>query len=240
MLYPYNNTKLTVELREIVESGVDLWDFDYPSYYEGQAKKDFERKVIDHYYFRQIGQETVGRFLHYFRTRVREIMPLYIQRYKSVALLESMDDPLQSYDLTEEFTQERVGTGNSTSQSESSLSGETSEASSDSTAEARERRFSNTPHGSIENLRDGHMSEASLENNTTDRSVDTSGTSSTDTSSSSTDTTESTEELKYTLTRKGNIGVAPLGNEINALRAAFINVDMEVINELNDLFLLTY
>ena len=77
----YENTKVTLELREIIESGINIWDFDYPSYYQGDKKAEFEMKVIDHYYFRQIGQETVGRFLHYFRSKIREIMPLYIQRY---------------------------------------------------------------------------------------------------------------------------------------------------------------
>ena len=39
---PMNNTsKLTLELRDIVDNGVnsvDIWDFDYPSFYEGDEK----------------------------------------------------------------------------------------------------------------------------------------------------------------------------------------------------------
>ena len=63
MMYdaPRTNTKITVELRELIESGVKLWDFDYPSYYEGDEKLAFEQKVIDHYYFRQIGQVHLWR-----------------------------------------------------------------------------------------------------------------------------------------------------------------------------------
>ena len=41
---PYSNSKVTVELRDVVESGVKVWDFDYPSYYEGEAKTAFEKK----------------------------------------------------------------------------------------------------------------------------------------------------------------------------------------------------
>ena len=44
----WDNTKQTVELRSIVESGVNIWDFDYPSFYQGEEKKRFEKKVIDH------------------------------------------------------------------------------------------------------------------------------------------------------------------------------------------------
>lgn len=187
----YDNSGVTIELRELIAGGIDIWDFDYPSYYEGDAKKEFEQKVIDHYFFRQIGQETPGRWLHYFRTRIREIMPYYIQRYKSVDLLMDAGDPLESYNLTETLKEE------SSSQSGS------------------ENRFSSTPQGSIENI-DDYMTEASKTN------ADGSG------------------NREYTLHRHGNIGVQPLGQEINVYRSALINVDLEVIEELKDLFLMVY
>lgn len=213
------NGKVTLELRELVESGVNIWDFDYPSYYQGDAKKAFEQKVIDHYYFRQIGQETVGRFLHFFRSKVREIMPLYIQRYKSVELFESIDDPLRSYELTEEYERDTTNKGTS------STTGKTSEK----VTNDRERRFSDTPQGSINNI-DRYMSEATKEN----ESVGNDGTSSASSQSSD------TGKEKYKLTRYGNIGVQPLGQELNVLRSSFINVDMEIIDELKDLFLKVY
>lgn len=218
MLNDYNS-KVTVELRELVESGVNIWDFDYPSYYEGEKKLAFEQKVIDHYYFRQIGQETVGRFLHMFRAKVREIMPLYIQRYKSVELFESIDDPLRSYELTEEYERDTTNTGTSSSSGTSTENGSTN----------RELRESDTPQGSISNL-DKYMSKASKENET----VGNTGSSSA--SSESSDTGKET----YKLTRYGNIGVQPLGQELNVLRSSFINVDMEIIDELKDLFLKVY
>lgn len=218
MLNNYN-TKVTLELREIVESGINIWDFDYPSFYQGEEKTAFEKKVIDHYYFRQIGQETVGRFLHYFRAKIREIMPLYIQRYKSVELFESVEDPLQSYDLKEEYTRQ------TTSQGSTSSSGTSSE----DTENNKEHRHSDTPQGDITNL-DLYMSDASKDKETTTNSG---------TSSAESESSDSGSET-YTLTRKGNIGVQPLGQEINVLRSSFINVDMEVIDELKDLFLKVY
>lgn len=207
----YDNTGVTVELRKVVESGVNVWDFDYPSFYEGDQKKAFEQKVLDHYWFRQIGQETVGRFLHYFRAKVREIMPYYIERYRSVELMHSYDDPLESYHLTETF--EKTGSGSSTSKSEGSASG------------GSVRKFSDTPQGTIDNM-DNHLTEGEKNDNNSSSNV---------TGEASSETTEN-----YTMTRRGNIGVQPLGDEIEKLRKAFINVDMEVINELNDLFLMVY
>lgn len=230
MLNDYN-TKVTLELREIIESGVDIWDFDYPSYYKGDAKKEFERKVIDHYYFRQIGQETVGRFLHYFRAKVREIMPYYIQRYESVDLFKSIDDPLRSYELTEEYERDTSNTGRSSSSGTSSNEGTSRE----NVSTDRERRHSDTPQGSIANL-DNYMSDATKEDETVANNGSTTQSSESSASSESTDTGRES----YKLTRYGNIGVQPLGQELTVLRSAFINVDMEIIDELKDLFLKVY
>lgn len=211
----YSNTKVTVELREIVENGVNIWDFEYPSFYQGEEKTAFEKKVIDHYYFRQIGQETVGRFLHYFRAKVREIMPYYIDLYKSDAIFKAIPDPLQSYDLTETF--EKTGTSSSSAEGSSSQADTVHNV----------RKFSDTPQGNIANL-DTHLSEATKEDNT----VDTSGTSSS--------SAEGSESEEYTLRRYGNIGVQPLGDEIKKLRDAYINIDMMIIDDLKDLFLKVY
>lgn len=208
---PYSTTKVTLELRDVLAGGVDLWDFDYPSYYKGEEKKAFEQRVIDHFYFRQIGQETVGRFLHYFRTKVREVMPYYIDMYESVKLFKEQGDPFEAYNLTETFERE------TTSEADASSSG--------SSSGNRESRFSKTPQGSVENL-DRYLTEANR---------DTVG----DSSSSSSETSGSGTE-KYTMTRRGNIGVQPLGQEIKIYREAILNVDMLIIKDLEELFLGVY
>ena len=207
----FDTTRLTVELGEIVDAGVDVWSFDYPSYYKDDAKRAFEQKVLDHYRFRQIGQETVGRWLHMFRTRVREIMPYYIQLYKSVELMENAGDPFEAYNLTEEYTETRSGSV---------------ESSENETAEREgERRFSNTPQGAIENI-DTYMTEATKEGDNASKNVTAAAT--------------NNDDVHYTMTRRGNIGVQPLGQEINVYRSALIDVDMKIIQELNDLFLGVY
>ena len=102
-LFPNSNTKVTEELRDLVAAGVNIWDFEYPSYYKGEQKEAFEKKVLDHFWTRQIGQETVGRFLLYFRRTVREIMPYYIQRYESVDMMNDPGiRPLDNYNMIEE------------------------------------------------------------------------------------------------------------------------------------------
>lgn len=255
---PYDNTGVTVELRDIVNSGVNIWDFEYPIpattvTYNGKKadvpfdKHEFEQKIINHFYFRQIGQETVGRWLHYFRTRIKEIMPYYVQLYEFEAKWFNIDDPLESYNLSETFRQESEGSGRvqGSSTAESDIqSNRTNSVNTNKTGSSDgTRKFSNTPQGSISNL-DSHLTEATIE--TTDNSETLAGSEegSENTINTSTGTSDTTSTdsgtISHTLTRRGNIGVQPLGTEVNNIRDAFINIDMMVINELNDLFLLIY
>lgn len=255
----YETSKLTIELRDIVNNGdnsVDIWDFDYPSYYSGKEKTDFERKVIDHFYFRQIGQETVGRFLHMFRTKIREIMPFYVQMYKSVEIMNNIEDPFGNVDITETYQETRTGkqegttegstTGTSSSTATSST--ETSGTDSKTGTESKVHKFSDTPQGNIANLDDGYLTEASKDdNNVTDR-TESSGASSAESSGSGTtsETTEgnttldTTETIEHTFKKKGNQGVNTYAHDMIEFRQAIINVDMMIINDLNELFLGVY
>lgn len=247
----YDNSGVTVELGELISTGFPLWDFEYKSFYEGADKAAFEEKVIDHYWFRQIGQETPARFKRKFRTLVRELAPYYYQLYKSVELMETVDDPFKAYDLTETYTENTSGTGRTTGTASGTTTGKSTSTNTltvegtDTTVEDKEHRHSDTPQGSIANL-DTYMTDADREDNTTTLTVDrTEGSTGGGTTEATTDSeTETMDEMAgektYTLTRQGNIGVQPLGQEINAYRSALINVDMMFIEALNDLFLKIY
>lgn len=251
----WDNVGVTVELGELIESGFELWDFDYPSYYNGEDKTAFEQKVVDHYRFRQIGQETPGRFHHYFKSKIREIMPYYIQLYRFQEKIDAIDDPLESYNLTEEYTEEKTGNGKvsgTTSDSSSSTANRSTDREAAGTleksgSEDMTRKFSNTPQGSLSNL-DKYLTEATQEAKTTTESGESSDSenitetgATTATGSGTSETiSEDSENSTYTLTRRGNIGVQPLGSEIRDIRASFINIDMQIIDELKDLFLMVY
>lgn len=118
-------SKYTTELRYICENyaGLDasagyndeadiiekartkLFDFDFPIYDEAY-RSVLETKIIKHYYFNEIGFETVGMFKHYLNARLNEIMPLYNKLYNS-ELLEF--NPLYDVDLTTEHTRDTGG-----------------------------------------------------------------------------------------------------------------------------------
>lgn len=95
----------TLELREIIKNR-DIFNSINYNLYNNDYKSIFEEKFIKRYYFREIGFETIGRFLIYLETTLNEIMPYYTQLYKTTTYIY---DPLLNYDLTEEVTREIVG-----------------------------------------------------------------------------------------------------------------------------------
>lgn len=219
----YDTTKVTIELRDVVESGVKVWDFDYPSFYEGNAKAAFEQKVLDHYWLRQIGHETVGRFLHQFRTKVREIMPYYQQLYKSVQLMEAIDDPFGNVNMTETFEETVEGDYDSTVEHDNTTSGNTTDKGVTKTLD--------TAQGAVSNL-DNYLTAATKVDN--ENTVGGTDKGKTETIGGNTTT------RSYTHTRQGNHGVNTYAHDMAEYRDILINIDMLVINDLGDLFLGVY
>lgn len=101
--YEAGLTKSTGYLRtnEIINLAYPkVFDFDFPIY-DGAYRPVLCKKILKHYYTREIGEETVGLWKLRLDTRLNEIMPYYNQLYES-ALLEF--DPLRDTDLKREYT----------------------------------------------------------------------------------------------------------------------------------------
>lgn len=243
----WTNAKTTLELNDLIESGCNPWAFEYPTFYQGAEKEAFEQKVLDHYRFRQIGQETPGRWLHYFRSRIREIMPYYIQLYESQALMQSIEDPFGNVDIVETFEQtstgSHTGSTNSTSTGESQVESTSTDTATNDVEGEKTKKFHNTPQGEVDNLGD-YLTEATVDLDktlTTDNKTTTGSTTATNTGSQQ-DTTQGSQEgtLRHTLTKKGNQGVNTYAHDMRELRETFLNIDLMIINELKDLFLMVY
>lgn len=78
-------SKYTTELRYLIENNFDLGLDDYPIFDENY-REPLNQKIINHYYFREIGMETAELFKRYLNQTMREIMPYYNQLYKSELL----------------------------------------------------------------------------------------------------------------------------------------------------------
>ena len=196
-LLPDSNTQVTLELRKFIEDGAILFDPNdkYPIWKE-EHRPELEKKIIEHYYHRQIGFETFALFKHNLNVRMREIMPYWVDIYKTT---QYDYNPIENYSMNEEFKDTAEGTASS--------SGKSAE------------RVSDTPQNSIDNL-DNYMSSASKS--------DTEGKSNTKT------------DNKHTGWRRGNIGVTTSQQMIQSERDITLNIDVEIIKNLSDLFLGVY
>lgn len=78
-------SKYTTELRYLIENDFDIGLKNYPIFDENYREL-LNQKIINHYYFREIGMETAELFKSYLNTTMNEIMPYYNQLYKSELL----------------------------------------------------------------------------------------------------------------------------------------------------------
>lgn len=113
-------SKYTTEVRYIceVESGLveskgfnsidtildncraNIFNFDYPIFDE-TYRPVLEKKILKHYYTREICAETVGQWKHFLDAKMNDIMPYYNKLYESELL---QFNPLRDTDLTKDHT----------------------------------------------------------------------------------------------------------------------------------------
>ena len=65
-------SKYTAELRTIIDNNFDIFDFEYTRSSDSQAivsNEKLQQGFIDHYYFREVGFETLERFKHKLKTQ---------------------------------------------------------------------------------------------------------------------------------------------------------------------------
>lgn len=79
------------------------------------SKDRLAKKIVDHYYMREIGQETIGLFKHYAKVTMQEIMEEYLPLIYSASI---QYDPLINVNYTETF--ERTANVDSSGSSNSS------------------------------------------------------------------------------------------------------------------------
>ena len=99
----------TIELRKIINGGINPFDKIEYDFYNPSCKKQFENKFIKHFYFREIGVETIERFIFNLEVTLNEIMPYYSHLYKT-SIYEY--NPILNYDVKEEITRNLDETSN--------------------------------------------------------------------------------------------------------------------------------
>ena len=239
----------------------------YPLY---KGKKDYDliptreqlnEKILNHYKYREIGFETVGRFLDELKITMCEIMPYYNELFRSVEIMSDIEDPFGNVDVTETFEETRIDSASSEGQTTSTSTNtgktetsdsRTNDTSTESNATATNKnKFSDTPQNNVDNI-NNYLTEYREENNTTNGSgsetVTSEGEETTTTTDSgqgtatTTGTSESTGTTRHTFTKKGNQGVNTYAHDMNEFRTSIIDVVDRIIhdNRLAELFMLVW
>ena len=242
-------SKYTTELRFVCEtyagldastdrSGVEnvitkalpkLFDFDFPIFDENY-RTTLEKKIIYHYYTRELGYETVGLWKLKLQTKLQEIMPYYNKLYES-ELLEL--NPLYTHDMYRKRD-------NTTTQVDHTVNQKDHDFTIDDTAhdkpnETTYNLHSDTPQGGLigvdnetylsdadkttktgDNVRTNHRTE--LGENTTTVDLD------------------SGKVDDYLEHVYGYAGYNP-SKLLKDYRETFLNIDMMIVNDLNKLFM---
>ena len=219
----------TIELRNVVDMvGADhIGLSDYPIFDE-QYREFLNAKILDHYWYREIGLETVDMFIRQLRTKMHEIMPYYNKWYQAEDMMADIN-PLSTQDMHSK------GSANShTSSSAKQKHSEKADNTTDSASRSKGRTVqSETPQTMLSGNQD--YATAAADNHA---SVDgTNKVHNTGSSESSTDnaTTNGSANEAHTW---GYSGHAPA--LIDAWRSTFANIDMMVIDELETLFMGIY
>lgn len=278
--------KYTIELRKVCEyfnrSEVEGWFKDYELFdfltplqiqtieSHGVWNKDkLAKKIVDHYWMREIGLETPALFAHYAKVKMNEIMESKLPLIYSAAI---EYDPLVNVDYTETFNRNiaREGSvsnilnsdssGSSSSNSSNSINSSTSGSSnSSSTQNSSSYDINNeTPQTLItkQNLDSGIYASSTNQNDVSTSISDSTSNSSTSNSSSSgtvgasnsssLETTSNSQDEQntnesYTKKVKGNSGVSATAQKmIVQYRENIIAIDKDIIEELDSLFMGLY
>lgn len=230
-------SKYTLELRELFEpikfnpplytkADIEGWFKDYElSDYLTQEQIDvineagiwtkdkLAKKIVNHYYMREIGLETIGLFKHYAKVTMDELMEEYLPLIYSASI---EYDPLVNVDYTESFTRSANTSGSSNSTSNNTSSGLVV--------------GSNTPQGQITKanvLAGNYASSTSANENTSGISDNTQ--------------TQGTNQETYTKNVKGNSGVSATAQKmILQYRENIVAIDRDIIKKLDILFMGLY
>lgn len=212
-----------------------VFNFDFPIFDENY-RQVLCRKILKHYYTREIAHETVGRWKLALNAKLNEIMPYYNQLYKS-ELLEF--NPFYDVDLTR--SRDGSGTSNKTSNNIETNSGTSKNVSSGSGTSSTDtlNRFSDTPQNSMDtqgiagSVPLTTVTKVNEDNTTTNESTDIL-TREDNRTGKGTENINSTD--KYIETVIGKQGTENYSSLLKKFRETFLNIDMMIIEDCSDCF----
>lgn len=247
----------TLMTDQTLKEQLDLALSTYPLYRPEKAydliptREELNQKLLNHYKYREIGQETIGQFLDMLKITMNEIMPRYNELFKTVVTMANLPSPFDNVDVVETFKEER--TSNSTT--DSSTGTETTSTAVDTTtttgtASSHNKHVnSKTPQEKISIPAEGidsvdYADEAqwNKDSSTTGGSSSSDGSTTAASDSQTNTTNEGSETVEHTYTKKGNQGVNTYAHDMLEFRTQIIDVVDQIVNDsrIQTLFMLVY
>lgn len=249
--------QVTIELRHLLETDFELFDFDY-EFDDKKMAKELEQAVIDYFYFHEIGQETPEQFKHVFKRRWLSAISYY-NKLHNTSLLEY--NPLINYKMSEaleKLAQSNTrATGSSNEDVESRTTDHTEQKTTNSntrtddlkTTSTTDEQVSDYPQQSIaggDYLSGARQTDTTTTNTGTVKDSGTSNTTS-DTTTTGSATTEREEEQHtatnsnetYEKTIEGLTGKS-YQELIQLERENILRISQMLIEELKPCFILVY
>lgn len=223
-------SKYTTQLRYIVESGYNLGLSDYPIF-DGNYREILNQKIIQHYYFREIGLETSQLFKVFLNRKMNEIMPYYNQLYESAKLVV---DPLNTISVEEVFNKQNEQKGDDVFKTSTNRERTVNDT---TITTANSKNLSNdTPMGTLgDPWSENYATVAGQDEG--ESNVTVTNTEKEEESKNDNRTTGNTGKENSTKSIKGKNDSTSYSELLIKYRETFLNIDMLVIGELEPLFM---
>lgn len=209
----------------IANSRTKIFSFDYPIYDENY-RSVLETKILKHFYTREIGLETYGLWKLKLDTKMNEIMPYYNQLYRS-ALLEF--NPLWTDDLTIDHNKGTDGTSLNVNEKDNTTDG-TNVENSNSTSR---NKYSDTPQGSLQNIENDTYLTNARKITDDDNRIGVNVVNNKGKEQNNNVFSNIEDYLEHVKGRRGK----DASELLLKYRKTFLNIDMQIIDELEELFM---
>jgi hypothetical protein len=244
--------KYTIVLKNLLEdpdakAAIDNALSFYPLYQPPEGKQydmvpdreELNRKLLNHYKYREIGFDTPGRFLDELQITMDEIMPRYNELLKTVVTMAELPSPFDNVDVVEEYEETRTEQGTS----ETATTANDTTTTKNKVTSANKHVQSKTPQGNInipakdiDTVNYADQVDWGKDNSDSDGSSTSNG------ETTAAGSNESTGTTKHKFTKKGNQGVNTYAHDMNEFRTSIIDVVDQIIHDdrIADLFMLVY
>lgn len=238
-------------ISDIIEKArPNIFNFSYPIFDE-EYRSVLETKILRHFYLREICAETVGVWKHFLEMRMNEIMPYYNKLYESELI---KFNPMYDIDLTTDHNKEVNGTRNENGSFNEAGNGtkttngdfESRETLADNEKNDHWDMYSDTPQGGLNGVRtETYLTNARHITDDKTGSVKTNNTNSENNSRENNNNTRNGTNTKndtlkdvedYIQHVQGKTGGVSYSKMLTEFRNTFLNIDVEIIQNLNDLF----